>query len=433
MSYNNRLEEKYIQAVAIDFLEDFYRKCSHNNKIVQYAEIQTITGNRADGLIVWESAPNDIRVVSIEAKAANTIRSLRTRWDKEKMNNWNRIASELLLLFLVCISFTYLKKHLVFEPALLVLIFLALHFIRQLTLPFLQTFFTPFLQTAGVFEQAAHYPGNEMWIAIGEDTFKLKKTEKLQALLTQCRLRKFGLLEIPIDGSSPIVLLAPKFRPTKKVNDLLSFYKKGPIIREEIYGETLNFLRKWRLSPAEKHYNSINLGISISITCFLFAFSFSNFGPLNVPAVKTDAYDSTTNHFSIPIPLPHPSSPIKPRSKRKEIVIETIPKIEQENAPSSCKMPFEGTKFILKDKLVNTIEEAEARIKLLREAGCPGCGYFWIPCSNWQEQQDLWCVFAYNDRNNKASIKKSEGNYQYKLRVAGLEVGELAIWKVGNR
>lgn len=433
MSYNNRLEEKYIQAVAIDFLEDFYRKCCHNNRIVQYAEVQTTAGNRADGLIVWETAPNDIRVVSIEAKSANTIRSLRTRWDEEKMSDWNRIASEIVLLLFVCFSFSYLKKHLVFEPALLALIFLALHFIRQLTLPFLQTFFAPLLKTAGVFEQAAHYPGNEMWIAIGEDTFKLKRAEKLQALLTQCRLRKFGLLEIPVDGSAPKILLAPKFRPTKKVNDLLSFYKKGPSIRAEINGDTVNILRRWRSSPSEKRYNSINLGISISITLFLFAFSFSHVGHLTPPFQKTDRSILESSKFSIPIPLPAPILPKKSTTVPKALIADEVPNTLQTNAPSTCHMPFKNTKFILKDNLVNTLAAAEERVKLLREAGCPGCGYFWIPCSDWPEQQGLWCVFAYNDRNNRKAIEKSEKNYRYKLRMAGLEIGEIEIWEVGNK
>ena len=53
--------------------------------------------------------------------------------------------------------------------------------------------------------------------------------------------------------------------------------------------------------------------------------------------------------------------------------------------------------------------------------------------NNWSTQQDLWCVFAYNPRNNKASIEKSATNYPYKLRVAGMEIEEIAIWKVGER
>lgn len=427
MSYNNRLEEKYIQTESIDFLQDFYRKCSHNNSIKKYAEVYTTAGNRADGLIVWENAPNDVRVVSLEAKAYNTISNLRSRWDKEKVSNWNRMTSELLLFIIVCLSFNFLKKHIVFEPALLILIFLCLYIIRKLTLPFLQRVFTPLLKTADVFEQAARYPGNEMWIAIGEDTFKMKKAEKLQELISQCKLRKFGLLEIPIGGGSPNILILPKFRPARQVDNFLNFYKKGLFIRKEIEGNTVNFLRRWKLSGAEKRYNRNNLALSVGITILLGIFSLSSGNFWNKPISNPNDYITETHTFSTPIPQP-------------TLPIISVPKIEKgakkpplTNAPTECSMPFNGSKYILKDNLFTTQEAAKKRVQLLKKAGCPGCGYFWIPCSDWQEQQELWCVYAYNHRNNRPSIVESEENYRYKLRTAGLKIGTVGIWKVGEK
>ena len=95
--------------------------------------------------------------------------------------------------------------------------------------------------------------------------------------------------------------------------------------------------------------------------------------------------------------------------------------------------PYEGKRFILIDQLVNSMEAAENRTQQLTKAGCPGNGYFWIPCSDSPNQEELWCVFAYKPRRSAAAINRRKDSYDYLLRKAGLEKGMMDIWEVGAK
>ena len=399
---------------------------AHNKKIVDETELYTTNRTRADGILIYENTPNDIRVISLEAKSANTLRNLRSKWDKEKLINWNRMASELVLILFAFLTYPLLKGKIAYDPTLIIAIVLILLFIRHFTLPFLQRFFATFLKTTSVFEQAALYPGNEVWIAISSDTFIRNKKERLDEFIKLCTQKKFGLLEISEFSYPTKVLVYPKFRDSQSAKDFLHFYKKGDELRPLVAGNHWNLLRRFKRSPAECAFHRRHFALTGSVSLGLILFLFMNMGPLEMPSKRGFVPISESSIIPTPSYPPEltPTLPIEP--------------VEPATPTFTCTLPFKkkGERFILKDKVVPTIQDARARVVTLLDAGLKEVNYFWIPCSDYSPTTDAWCVYAYSDKgvkNGRAKILNSQRRYKRILKTAGLDWSEMEIWQVKRR
>lgn len=423
---SSRLTEDYIKAEALRFLYDYYLPYAHNKKIVDETELYTTNRTRADGILIYENTPNDVRVISLEAKSANTLRNLRSKWDKEKLINWNRMASELVLILLAFLTYPLLKGKIVYDPTLIVAIVLLLLVIRPITLPFLQRIFVSILKTTSVFEQAALYPGNEVWIAISSDTFIRNKKERLDEFIKLCTQKKFGLLEISEFGYPTKVLVYPTFRVSQSAKDFLHFYKKGEELRPLVSGNHWNILRRFKRSPAERAFHRRHFAITGSVSLGLVLFLFMNIGPLEMPSRREFAPISESSIIPTPSFTPEltPTLPIEP--------------VEPAITTFTCTLPFKkkGKRFILKDKIVPTIQDAKARAATLLGAGLKEVNYFWIPCTDYTPSIEAWCVYAYPDRgiqNGKEKILNSRRRYKRILRAAGLDYSEMDVWQIEIR
>jgi len=416
------LPERYIQEEAMRFLEKYYYKYSHNNKIEVRLEATTQQNKRADGLLVWERAPDDIRVVSFEAKSATTVRNLLTRWNEEQLNTSSFFAAQFVCFVGFCILYSLYGLRLLFEPALLLVLLFSFPFIWKSMRPVLQKTFPAFFQTASVLEQVALYPGNESWIAISSDTFKKDRIERIKTLHQQCKRRKLGILEIQADGKKPIILLKPAFTPAPN-KDFLSHYKKETDIRIRLASDTKGFSSWWNRSIAEKKYELRQFRWAVLFTLFLpfiylfnfTATSFSQYTKADISTKEVTATPVKTSTPNINIPPTYESNTTLPLSK---------------NAPSDCTMPFEGSKYILKDQIVPTLAAAQDRVDALLSAGCPSADYFWIPCSDAASSAYAWCVFAYTPQAQPHLMEEQLRQYQQTLGKAGLRFSEGDIWLV---
>lgn len=422
------LPEQYIQQRAVEFLANYYRKCSHNKKVKYVFEAYTKKSKRADGLIFWERSPNNVRVVSVEAKSATTIRNLLTRWDKIKISNDGYYVALIIMIVLFCVAYGVFEMRLPYDLPTLLLTFMVLTLVWWATQWVLQTFFPRFFKTAGVLEQARMYPGNEVWIAIGFDTFKRDKVERLKALRIQCRLRRFGLIEIYQDGYMHVILEKPGFNRIVKNKDFLAYYKNDQKLRQLISGDTRRFLSMLCISKAEFNFWLRRQKIAGFFALVFLGLNFLNINKSSIPNSYTQQTFVSKDEFSAKLPVQAINSTEKIKNlPPKEKVVEYT---NNYNCPT---FPYEGKRFILIDQLVNSLEEAENRRNQLTKAGCPGNGYFWIPCSDMLNEKELWCVYAYKPRKSKAAIDRRKDSYGYLLRKAGMESGMMTIWEVGAR
>lgn len=422
------LPEKHIQQRAVEFLAEYYQKCSHNKKVEFIFEAHTNQNKRADGLIFWERAPDTVRVVSVEAKSSTTIRNLLTRWDEVKISKDGYYVALGIMMLLFCVAYGIFNMRLPYDLPTLFLTFIILTLVWWLTQWMLQTFFPRFFKTAGVLEQATRYPGNEVWIAIGYDTFKRDRVARLKELRTQCRRRKFGLLEIHQDGYPHVILEKPRFNRVVKAKDFLVYYKKEQRLRQLISGDTRRFLPILCISKAEFNFWFRRQKIAGFFTLMFLGL---NFLSLDMPSLS----NSYTQQTITPKEKFGPSTlPLPVQPKIEKVIPSPEERIIKHSDSNICSpFPYEGKRFILIDQLVTSKKAAKSRTQQLTNAGCPGNGYFWIPCSDSANQKELWCVFAYKPRRSAAAIDRRKDSYDYLLRKAGLEKGRMDIWEIGAK
>ncbi len=420
---SNRLREKYIQDIALEYLEKRYRKYSYNGRIQALKEAHTTSGKRADGIIVWKKSPREVRLVSMEAKSASTVSNLIKRWDQEKLSNWSLVASEGVILLVFAGLYHFAQLRIPLDIRILLLIFLSLHLLLKPIRLLLQSQFSHLFQTASVFEQAALYPGNEVWIAIGSDTFKQKKEERWQHLKTQCRKKGFGLLEINHQARTTIVL-HPKFKPAYEVSDYLSYYKKENAIRQQIANGTKRIGIPFRLSRAERFYYLRSFGTSLICISLLLLVNF----PLDknratYPTSQTEtlfAYEDTQI-------LPKTTPPIYQEEGTREQHHS-----EEAQAYFSCRFPYEGNKYIIKDRIVDTEYAAQDRLKELALLNISNSDYFYIPCSDLDNRSSQWLVYAYSPRSNYEKALKNLKRYEWILMQANQSSFGVDILLVGE-
>lgn len=406
---SNRLREKYIQEIALAYLEKRYRKYSYNGQILSLKEAHTTSGKRADGIIVWKKSPKEVRLVSMEAKSASTISNLIKRWDQEKLSNWSLIASEGVILLGFGVLYHVAQLRVLLDIPVLLFIFAALHFLLKPIRLLLQSQFSYLFQTISVIDQAALYPGNEVWIAIGTDTFKQNRVERLQQLTSQCSKKGFGLLEIGPEATTNI-FLQPKYKPSYAVGDYLNYYKKEPSIRQQISAGSRKLGFPFHLSRAERWYYLNSFGTSLLLVSSLLSVSVSLDTHLKTnPPTSTEVLYT----FEEPAELPKPT----PTTYIEEspILLE-IP--EEESISHSCHFPYEGKKYIIKDRIVNSELAAQSRLYELAQLNIPNSNYFYLPCSDLDPRHSQWLVYAYSPRSNYTKALNNLQRYEWILQQA---------------
>ncbi len=436
------LKETYIEKVAINYLtEHYYTNCSHNNKIQYKLQAYTVDNKRADGIIVWEKAPNQIRLVSIEAKSSKTISNLKSRWNKEQLSETSLILAEVVVFALFALLYGLFLIRIPLDGPAVLLILLFIYLSRIPLRILLQNLFASYFKTASVFEQVNLYPGNEVWIAIGYDTFKANKEQKLREFIAECKRRKLGLLEIQEEDEEPQVLLRPKFKPNLKRKDFLQFYKLDSKLRQSISGPPNIRIPRITRSKAEIRFyiNQFFYAMSIVVCLFFFTGSFRDLPQRskNNPTLEVVPYSYIVEKEETQ-PIIEQEETMEEVIEQEEIIedfLEQEETIEEEipdnpNIPPPCIFPFEGKKFIVKDKIVTSFEDAQERTRLLKHLGFKDSNYFYIPCSTMTDMQETWCVYAYNPRSSKEIATDYLRKYKYILRVNELDSSESEIWYI---
>jgi len=421
---SNRLREKYIQDTALAYLEKRYRKYSYNGQVQALKEATTTSGKRADGIIVWKKSLKEVRLVSMEAKSASTVSNLIKRWDQEKLSNWSLIASEGLVLLVFGLLYHYAQLRVILDIRILLLVFVTLHILLKPLRLLLQSQFAHLFQTASVFEQAALYPGNEVWIAIGSDTFKQNREERWQQLRNQCKKKGFGLLEVDHQAMTTIVL-HPKFKPAYKANDYLTYYKKDGVIRQQISEGPRKLGFPLHLSRAERFYYFNSFGTSLIGVSFLLLLNF----PLDQKRMDNHANPTEVVYaFDETETIPEAT----PTTYFEEPTRPVISQEEEEAEYVSCHFPYVGSKYLIKDRIVNSEYAAQDRLQELAQLNIPNSDYFYIPCSDIENRSSQWLVYAYSPRTSYEKTLKNLKRYEWILMQANQSSFGVEILLVGE-
>ena len=420
---SNRLREKYIQDIALEYLEKRYRKYSYNGRVQALKEAHTINGKRADGIIVWKKSPHEVRLVSMEAKSASTISNLIKRWDQERLSNWSLIASEGVILIVFGCLYYFAQLRVLLDVWMLLSVFLTLHLLLKPIRLLLQSQFSHLFQTISVFEQAAQYPGNEVWIAIGSDTFKQKREERWQALKKQCSKKGFGLLEVDQQAMTRIVL-HPKFKPAYEESDYLTYYKKESIIRQHISNGSRRLGFPFHLSRAERLYYFHSFATSLICVSILWLFHL----PLKQKQVTYQVHQTEKLYAFDPS--------VEPLERTSPISSQTFnePPSNSEAAVllPECYFPYTGRKYIIKDRIVQSEYAAQERLQELAQLNIPNSDYFYIPCSDLDSQVDQWLVYAYSSRTSYEKALNNLKRYEWILMQANQSSFGVGIILVGE-
>ncbi len=183
------LTEAQIQEYALEFLRKYYERRAKGRCVLAVAEVRTVRGNRADGLLVWRHwLTGMVQVASMEAKSHLTKSAIQPRFN---LGQWLR--NSLLAGVVVCAltgAFTLWYKVQSGWAWLLPLNVL----IGSSMLYGLITWRNPGHRRARMMEQLGRYPGNFQWLAIPQRVFKQLKAEDRQALVRLCLIEGQGLL-----------------------------------------------------------------------------------------------------------------------------------------------------------------------------------------------------------------------------------------------
>lgn len=414
---NTTLKEKDIQADAIEFLWNYYKKSSSNRLAYSESEAHTKKRKRADGLIVWQRGKNRFRVASVEAKSATTLRNLRSRWDKDELNKGSLKTVQIVILIVIGILYSVSPFELHSIPLWVFILFVVLNISLPFGTKFLQKFFPRMFTTAEVIEQVRKYPGNEMWIAIGYDTFK--KKEERKKFIQLCKDKGVGLLEVFPYNTHIEILLTPQFI---KYDGFLKLYKSADkaIVYLRQQGKYFFNLP----SKAERLFWFQHYILSAVSACVLIVFL----------AVPSD-FDNHTSTVQIIPDLPIKINKEKSLDDRKSTdnAIKNVPEtFTEKGVNTNCKKKISGTKYILKEQLFETEYAAKNRVKKLLKAGFPKAGYLWLPCYDSPlSYAEVYCVYAYPPQENEKKIKNSLRRYPGVMKKAGLKsMAGVDIWKV---
>jgi len=363
-----------------------------------------------------------------------------------------------VIVFLLFIPlFAFFKIRLTLDGTLLFLLLVAIYYLTFPIRKLLERFLSHFFKTASVFDQVNLYPGNEVWIAIGFDTFKENQVEQRQAFIQQCKRRQLGLIEVYPEEQLPIIILHPTFKRAFKANDFLAYYRVEHKLRKAINRVSNTSLFGTTRSRSEKYYYIKNFSRACLLVAALFLMSLPFRTPL-LPDNLASNYESTpksNNQILYEEEIKHPIdhsiqepekeiSPLLPVEQNAPPVTspETIyndePIREEVSLTTSreqlcASFPFKEQRFLIQDQIVYTQIAAAERVAFLKTLHFKDANYLFIPCSDLPYEEDLFLVHPYNPRSHLAKTKNQLERYQYIMRKNQLEYEDAEILLVSKK
>lgn len=410
-----KLPEGYIKKKALQYLHQaYYRRCPINGIIYKELEAYTNEGKRADGLIIFRQKGRNPFVASLEAKSANTLRSLVEQIDLA------RIVDDGLKIAVGSFAFIWLLAWMagvrqILDPILALLMGGCWIWMVKAYIATVQPLALKRHSRIGALEQLKQYPADERWLAIGMDS--VSKEHQFHRLLQHCRKTGIGLLVVPKVGS-PKVHVHPRFSTRSDVTDYSKYYKNAPLALKRI-GKTKKQKGYGRPTRAQFSYRlqlySI-AGASI-LFCMLILL------PLPID-------DPTLGQARKTLPPHRPQSAkykLPPTDPRPNGLSKFTP--SDELARDCQYLYFQGRRLLLVDQFYSTKEEAIDRVALLQAAGFSKANYFWLPCYDNSHNEAVYCVHPYDPRANESRIADQRGRYEYLTDFHEINTGiPMVIW-----
>lgn len=410
-----KLAEGYIKKKALQFLhQDYYRRCPINGVIYKELEAYTNEGKRADGLIIFRQKGRNPFVASLEAKSANTLRSLVEQMDLA------RIVDDGLKMAVCSFAFIWLLAWMagirqVLDPIMALLMGVCWIWMVKAYISKVQPLGLRRHATIGALQQLKQYPADERWLAIGIDS--LSKEHQFHRLLQHCRKAGIGLLVVPEVGI-PSVHAHPRFSTRSDVTDYSQYYKNAPLAlkriqkakRQKGYGKPTRAQFSYRLQ-----LYSI-AGASILFCLLLLAPLPSDDQTSSQVKKISPLHRTQSTNYRLPSPPPGPSGLILPTPI--------------DDLDTDCRyLSFQGRRLLLVDQFYVTKEAARDRVALLQAAGFSKANYFWLPCYDNSHNEAVYCVHPYDPRANESRIAHQRGRYEYLTTSHEINIGvPLVIW-----
>lgn len=399
-----KLQESYIKKRALRFLhQDYYERCPANGIIYKELEAYTTEGKRADGLIIFRQKGSNPFVASLEAKSANTLRSLVEQIDIA------RIVDDSLKMAVCSFAFIWLFAWMagvrqVLDPVIALLMGVCWIWMVKAYMATVRPMTLRRHARIGALEQLKQYPADERWLAIGIDS--ISKEDQFYRLLQHCRKAGIGLLVVPVQGP-PEVHVHPRFSTRSDVTDYSQYYKNAPVALKRI-AKAKQQSGFGRLTRAQFRYRLQLHSIVGAAVLFFVLFLIP---PLqeqtSLPNLAVEHRSQATSYTD-----PPPTQTTNTRHAATESRIE-------------CHyLSFQGRRLLLVDQFYAGREAASERVALLRAVGFEKADFFWLPCYESNKDEDLYCVHPYDPRPSEERIAHQKRRYNYLMTLHDLSAGE---------
>lgn len=399
-----KLQEGYIKKKALQFLyQEYYRRCPTNGIIYRESEAYTHEGKRADGLIIFrQKGPNPF-VASLEAKSANTVRSLVEQMDLARMVDDGLKMAVFSFAFIWSLAWMAGVRQML-DPILALLMGGCWIWMVKGYLAVVQPLALRRHARIGALDQLKQYPADERWLAIGTDS--LPQIEAFRRLIRHCRRAGIGLLIISPEGKVE-VRLHPRFSTRSDVTDYTQFYKNAPLALKRIkknkkqagFGKATHAQYSYRLQL-----------YSIASASILFCVFF--FFP---PSTKYQTKPPGTVSYK---PQATRYQPTLARDRPVEAASPSPPDLSE----IACQyLSFPGRRLLLVDQFFTTEAAALERVALLQAIGFQKANYFWLPCYANSQGREVFCVHPYDPRSSEARIAHQKRRYHYLMDLHELE------------
>jgi hypothetical protein len=228
-----RLNEKYVQRVAVDRLAAHYASrpdvlsvLSEREVVVRYDS--ELGSGRADGVVAVVLSDGSVYTAALEAKSARTLANISLRYRDEQ---WllHALAAGLLGLFLTGSMGWLVGGSWLLRWALPVVVFFAVTFAYLLITQEHARY-----RLIDVMRQVKRYPANERWIAVSADAYNRLADDLRDALHSECRSEGIGLLRVRTAAQIAFLEEPSQQRPPKGINDFLECYARSNAIRQRL-------------------------------------------------------------------------------------------------------------------------------------------------------------------------------------------------------
>lgn len=411
-----KLQEGYIKKKALQFLhQEYYRRCPANGIIYKELEAYTTEGKRADGLIVFQQKGPNPFVASLEAKSANTLRSLVEQMDMSRLIDEGLKVAVCSFAFIWWLAWMAGIRQ-VLDPILALLMGACWIYIVKGYISAVQPLALRRHARIGALDQLKQYPADERWLAIGIDS--LTQSDQFRRLLRHCRSASIGLLVVSTEGKVE-VRLHPRFSTRSDVTDYTQYYKNAPIALKRIARSKGS--RRYGFGKPTRAQFSYRLqlytisGASI-IFCILFLFPPANTYNGVQEAKKIPSHRPQATRYQ---PIVPPNSPTEQRPSSPTV-----------QPLGTCHyLSFSGRRLLLVDQFCASEEAAMERVSLLQAVGFQKADYFWLPCYHNSQKEALYCVHPYDPRSSESRIAHQKKRYDYITDLNEIKVGApLVIW-----